>query len=125
MSVRLYVGNLPYRTTAHDLATACAELAPVQSVYLPIDKETGRPRGFGFVEVADDAQAERLLLGLNGHALQGRELVVHPARPREVHPQRPRDEHPSHGSAMRGGRHGTGRHGGGNHPGGRSHPAGR
>lgn len=115
MSVRLYVGNVPYRVTAHELAEACAELAPVQSIYLPIDRDTGRPRGFGFVEVADETEAERLLRGLNGHTLQGRELVVHPARPREQHPPRPRDGHPSHGSANRGGRHGGGSHPSGSH----------
>jgi cold-inducible RNA-binding protein len=106
MSVRLYIGNVPYKLTADELAAACSALAPVQSIYLPIDKDTGRPRGFGFVEVADEAEADRLMNGLNGQALLGRELVVHPARPREDHPQRPRDGHPSHGSAGRGGRHG-------------------
>ena len=114
MSVRLYIGNVPYKLTAHELAAACAQLAPVQSIYLPIDKETGRPRGFGFVEVADETEADRLIQGLNGQPVMGRELVVHPARPREDHPQRQRDGHPSHGTAQRGGRHGsdgrTGRH---------------
>jgi cold-inducible RNA-binding protein len=79
MSVRLYIGNVPYRVTPHELAAACAEVVPVQSVYLPIDKESGRPRGFGFVEVADEADADRLMAGLNGQPLQGRALVVHPA----------------------------------------------
>ena len=106
MPVRLYIGNVPYGVTAHELAAACAEVVPVQSIYLPIDKETGRGRGFGFVEVADEAQADRLMTQLNGQALKGRELVVHPARPREEHPQRSRDSHPSHGSAGRRGSRG-------------------
>jgi RNA recognition motif-containing protein len=108
MPVRLYIGNVTYRVTAQELAAACAAVAPVQSIYLPFDKETGRPRGFGFVEVADEIEAERLMAQLNGLALQGRELVVHPARPREEHPQRTRDNHPSHGSAGRSGSHGGG-----------------
>ena len=108
MPIRLYIGNVPYRVTADELAAACAEIVPVQSIYLPIHKESGRPRGFGFVEVENEVQADRLLERLNGRALQGRELVVHHARPREDHPQRPRDGHPSHGPAGRSGSHGGG-----------------
>lgn len=102
---RYFVSSIQITRRQPDVATACSEVVPVQSIYSPIDKETGRPRGFGFEEAADEIQADRLMAQLNRQALQGRELVVHPARPREDHPQRSRDTHPSHGSAGRSGNH--------------------
>ncbi len=103
MSVRLYVGNLSFRLTADEVGAAFARVVPVESVYLPVDRQTGRPRGYGFVEVAEGADAESAIDALNGQALLGRPIVVHHARPRQPHgyTDRARDEHPSHGRGLR------------------------
>ena len=103
MSVRLYVGNLSFRLTADEVGAAFARVVPIASVYLPVDRQTGRPRGYGFVELAEGADAESAIVALNGQPLLGRPIVVHPARPRQPHAfaDRRRDEHPSHGRGPR------------------------
>jgi RNA recognition motif-containing protein len=81
MSKNLYVGNLPFSTTADDLREAFGEYGTVTSASVVMDRETGRSRGFGFVEMADGAEAA--ITALNGTQFQGRSLTVNEARPRE------------------------------------------
>ncbi len=83
MSVRLFVGNLPYETTEAEVAELFAAGGTAVSVRLPVDQETGRPRGFAFVEFSDPAQAEEAVRRLNQQVFKGRPLVVNQARPRE------------------------------------------
>src|SRR5688572_24896588 len=85
MSKNLYVGNLSFQTTADDLREAFGRFGAVQSAQVVADRETGRSRGFGFVEMADGA--EEAIAGLNGVELQGRTLTVNEARPREDRPR--------------------------------------
>jgi RNA recognition motif-containing protein len=79
----LFVGNLSYSTTEADLRTYFGSVAPPSQVVLPVDRETGRPRGFAFVEYQDRAHAERAIQQFNGQAFNGRPLAVSEARPRE------------------------------------------
>jgi len=79
----LYVGNLPWSTTEDELAQAFAPHAEVKSCRIITDRETGRSRGFGFVEVNDE-DAERAIAAMNGTQLSGRDLVVNEARPRQA-----------------------------------------
>ncbi|HMO54613.1 MAG TPA: RNA-binding protein [Tepidiformaceae bacterium] len=81
--MKLYVGNLSYDTTDNDLATAFGAHGELRSAQVVMDRETGRSRGFGFVEMEDRAQAEAAISALNGQQLQGRTLVVNEAKPRE------------------------------------------
>ena len=83
MSKRLYVGNLAFSSTDHDIRSAFQEHGTVESVHLVTDRDTGQSRGFGFVEMADAAEAEQAIGALNGADLDGRALVVNEARPRE------------------------------------------
>lgn len=83
MAVRLFVGNLSYATTEADLRAYFGTVAPPSQVVLPVDRETGRPRGFAFVEYADRAQAEQAIQKFNGQAFNGRPLAVSEARARE------------------------------------------
>ena len=81
--MNIYVGNLSFDTTERDLETAFAGYGEVQSARLATDRDTNRPRGFGFVEMANQTEAESAIAGLNGKELQGRTLTVNEARPRE------------------------------------------
>jgi len=83
LAVRLFVGNLSYATTEADLRTYFATVAPPSQVVLPVDRETGRPRGFAFVEFLDRAQAEQAIQKFNGQPFNGRPLAVSEARARE------------------------------------------
>ena len=83
MAVRLFVGNLSYSTTEADLRTYFGSVAPPSQVVLPVDRETGRPRGFAFVEFAERAHAEEAIQRFNGQAFNGRPLAVSEARARE------------------------------------------
>ncbi|OFV90496.1 MAG: hypothetical protein A3G76_02270 [Acidobacteria bacterium RIFCSPLOWO2_12_FULL_65_11] len=83
MAVRLFVGNLSYGTTEADLRTYFGTVAPPSQVVLPVDRETGRPRGFAFVEFQDRAHAERAIQQFNGQIFAGRPLAVSEARARE------------------------------------------
>ncbi|MDP2857229.1 MAG: RNA-binding protein [Bacillota bacterium] len=78
----LYVGNLPWATTEDELAKAFAEFVEVKGCRIITDRETGRSRGFGFVEV-DEVDAEKAVQSMNGNALSGREILVNEARPRQ------------------------------------------
>ena len=79
---KLYVGNLSFDTTESDLRSAFSAHGAVESVNMITDRETGRPRGFAFVEMASDADAQTALDSLNGQDLQGRTLNVNVAKPR-------------------------------------------
>jgi len=79
----LFVGNLAYSTTEADLRTYFGEVAPPSQVVLPVDRETGRPRGFAFVEFMDRAHAEQAIQRFHGQVFNGRPLAVSEARARE------------------------------------------
>ena len=83
MAVRLFVGNLSYSTTEADLRTYFGGIAPPSQVVLPVDRETGRPRGFAFVEFQDRAHAENAIQKFNGVIFNGRPLAVSEARARD------------------------------------------
>lgn len=81
--MKLYVGNLPFSTTENDLRELFEQHGEVSSATLVMDRETGRPRGFGFVEFTNDDDARAAINALSGHSLDGRDLTVNEARPRE------------------------------------------
>ncbi len=83
MAVRLFVGNLSYATTEADLRAYFGTIAPPSQVVLPVDRETGRPRGFAFVEFPERSQAEQAIQKFNGQVFNGRPLAVSEARARE------------------------------------------
>jgi len=83
LAVRLFVGNLSYSTTEADLRTHFGAVAPPSQVVLPVDRETGRPRGFAFVEFIDRTHAETAIERFNGQMFNGRPLAVSEARARE------------------------------------------
>ncbi|WP_278286756.1 RNA recognition motif domain-containing protein [Tepidiforma thermophila] len=85
--MKLYIGNLSYETTDADLQAAFAAHGEVRSAQVVTDRDTGRSRGFGFVEMDDRAQAEAAINALNGSQLRGRTLIVNEARPREDRPR--------------------------------------
>ncbi len=89
MAVRLFVGNLPYGTTEAELRSHFGTVAPPSQVVLPVDRETGRPRGFAFVEFLDRAHAEQAIQQFNGQAFNGRPMAVSEARAREDRGPRP------------------------------------
>ena len=86
MGNKLYVGNLAYSVRDDDLQQAFAQFGTVSSAKVMMDRDTGRSKGFGFVEMGSDAEAQSAINGMNGQALDGRALVVNEARPREVRP---------------------------------------
>ncbi|MEH2289437.1 RNA recognition motif domain-containing protein [Nostoc sp.] len=79
----IYVGNLSYQVTEDDLKQAFAEYGTVNRVQLPTDRETGRPRGFAFVEMESDTQEQAAIDALDGAEWMGRDLKVNKAKPRE------------------------------------------
>src|SRR3954447_6910334 len=83
MSNKLFVGNLSFNTTENDLQDAFAAHGPVNEVNIMMDRTTGRPRGFGFVTMGSKEAAEAAVNALNGQPLDGRNLTVNEARPRE------------------------------------------
>jgi len=86
MPVRLFVGNLSYDTTEAELRQHFGSMGQVSYCYLPADRETGRPRGFAFVEYTDDAAAHEAISRLNNQTFRGRPLAVKEAQPRESRP---------------------------------------
>jgi cold-inducible RNA-binding protein len=81
--MKLYVGNLPFSTTNQDLNDLFGEIGAVESCNVIEDRETGRSRGFGFVEMANKEDGERAIAELNGKEVNGRELKVNEAKPQE------------------------------------------
>ena len=86
MGNKLYVGNLAYSVRDDDLQQAFAQFGTVSSAKVMMDRDTGRSKGFGFVEMGSDAEAQSAINGMNGQAIDGRALVVNEARPREDRP---------------------------------------
>lgn len=88
MGNKLYVGNLPYSVRDSDLAQAFGQFGSVTSAKVMMERDTGRSKGFGFVEMGSDAEAQAAIQGMNGQALGGRNVVVNEARPMEPRPPR-------------------------------------
>lgn len=86
MGNKLYVGNLAYSVRDDSLEQAFGAFGAVTSAKVMMDRDTGRSKGFGFVEMGSDAEAQAAISGMNGQALEGRPLVVNEARPREERP---------------------------------------
>lgn len=86
--MKLYVGNLSYSVNEEDLRTAFGQYGTLDSVDVILDRNTGRSKGFAFVQMSNDAEAKAAIEGLNGKDLDGRSLNVSEARPREERPQR-------------------------------------
>jgi len=105
MGNKLYVGNLAYSVRDDSLEQAFAAFGTVTSAKVMMDRETGRSKGFGFVEMSNDAEAQAAINGMNGQPLEGRPIVVNPARPRE--------DRPGGGGGFRSGGGGGGYGGGG------------
>jgi RNA recognition motif-containing protein len=87
----IYVGNISYQVNQEDLSQVFAEYGTVKQVQIPTDRETGRPRGFGFVEMSTDAEEVAAIEALDGAEWMGRELKVNKARPREERKPNNRD----------------------------------
>jgi len=88
MGNKLYVGNLPYSVRDEDLNQAFGAYGSVNSAKVMMERDTGRSKGFGFVEMGSDAEAQAAIEGMNGQSLGGRSLVVNEARPMEPRPPR-------------------------------------
>jgi len=110
MGKKLYVGNLSYNVDSSELEQMFAPHGQVVSAQIINDRDTGRSKGFGFVEMANDNEAEAAIAALNGHEHEGRALTVNEARPRE---ERPRGGGGGYGGGGGGGRGGYGGGGGG------------
>ena len=108
MGNKLYVGNLPYTVRDEDLQQAFGAFGSVNSAKVMMERDTGRSKGFGFVEMGSDAEAQSAIEGMNGQSLGGRSLVVNEARPMEARPPRS-----GGGGFGGGGRSGGGGFGGG------------
>ena len=116
MGNKLYVGNLPYSVRDDDLQQAFGQFGTVTSAKVMMERDTGRSKGFGFVEMGSDAEAQAAINGMNGQPLSGRSLVVNEARPMEPRP--PRSGGYGGGSGGGGGYGGGRREGGGGYGGG-------
>jgi RNA recognition motif-containing protein len=110
MSVKLYVGNLSFQTTQQDLEELFGQIGQVESVSIVTDRDTGQPRGFAFVEMSGNAEAQAAIQNLDGREVDGRALKVNEARPKE--------DRGGRGGGGRGGFGGGGRGGGGRSGGG-------
>ena len=84
MGSKLYVGNLPYSFSDSDMQQAFGQFGSVSSAKVMTDRDTGRSKGFGFVEMGSDAEAQAAIKGMNGQNMGGRDLVVNEARPMEA-----------------------------------------
>jgi RNA recognition motif. (a.k.a. RRM, RBD, or RNP domain) len=88
MGNKLYVGNLPYSVRDSDLEQSFGQFGAVTSAKVMMERDTGRSKGFGFVEMGSDAEAQAAIAGMNGQSLGGRSCVVNEARPMEARPPR-------------------------------------
>src|SRR5437773_5281584 len=104
MAKKIYVGNLSFQTTDADLKDMFSELGQVESVQIITDRDTGRSKGFGFVEMSDDEAAEKAITRFNGQEVNGRAMIVNEARPMQKRDFRSRGA----GGAGVGGRGGRG-----------------
>ena len=86
--MKLYVGNMSFDSSEAELRKAFEAFGQVDSVTIIMDRDTGRPKGFGFVEMSNDAEAKKAIEGLNGKDFMGRSLNVNEARPRTDGPRR-------------------------------------
>lgn len=111
--LNLYVGNLPYSMNDQELNDLFSQVGDVQSARVMSDRETGRSRGFGFVEMADDDAGREAIEKLNGQDCDGRALVVNEARPREERPRGGGGGYGGGGGGRSGGGYGGGGGGGG------------
>lgn len=116
MGNKLYVGNLPYSFRDDDMHQAFSAYGSINSAKVMMERDTGRSKGFGFVEMGNDAEAQAAIAGMNGHSVGGRALVVNEARPME--PRAPRSG--GYGGGGGGGGYGGGGGGGGYGGGGNS-----
>ena len=113
MGNKLYVGNLPYSVRDQDLEQAFSQFGAVTSAKVMMERDTGRSKGFGFVEMGSDAEAQEAINGMNGQSLGGRSIVVNEARPMEARPPRSGGGFGGGGGGGGGGGYGGGRSGGG------------
>ena len=120
MGNKLYVGNLPYSVRDNDLEQSFGQYGAVTSAKVMMERDTGRSKGFGFVEMGSDAEAQAAIAGMNGQSLGGRSLVVNEARPMEARPPRT-----GGGGGYGGGGGGYGGGGGGRREGGGGYGGGR
>ena len=118
MGNKLYVGNLPYSFRDEDLQQAFAAHGTVSSAKVMMERDTGRSKGFGFVEMGSDAEAQAAISGMNGQQYGGRGLVVNEARPMEARPPRSGGFGGGGGAGGGGGGYGGGGGGGGSRSGG-------
>ena len=118
MGNKLYVGNLPYSFRDEDLQQAFAAHGTVSSAKVMMERDTGRSKGFGFVEMGSDAEAQAAIGGMNGQQYGGRGLVVNEARPMEARPPRSGGFGGGGGTGGGGGGYGGGGGGGGSRSGG-------
>jgi len=81
MATKLYIGSLPFATTQDELSAMFSQAGTVSSATIITDKMTGRSRGFGFVEMSTDEEAQKAIEMFNGHEMEGRKLIVNEARP--------------------------------------------
>ena len=88
--MKIYVGNMPYSVTSEALSDMFKEYGGVDEATVIMDRETGRAKGFGFVDMPNNSDADRAIKGLNGTQLEGRALTVNQARPRESRPREDR-----------------------------------
>ncbi len=114
MGNKLYVGNLPYSVRDEDLQQSFGQFGAVTSAKVMMERDTGRSKGFGFVEMGSDAEAQAAIAGMNGQPLGGRSVVVNEARPMEARPPRSGGGFGGGGGGYGGGdRSGGGGYGGG------------
>jgi hypothetical protein len=125
MGNKLYVGNLPYSVRDGDLEQAFGQFGAVTSAKVMMERDTGRSKGFGFVEMGSDAEAQAAINGMNGQPLGGRSIVVNEARPMEPRPPRSGGFGGGGGGYGGGGRSGGGGYGGGREGGGGGYGGGR
>ncbi|MBA3594642.1 MAG: RNA-binding protein [Polaromonas sp.] len=118
MGNKLYVGNLPYSVRDEDLQQSFGQFGAVTSAKVMMERDTGRSKGFGFVEMGSDAEAQAAIAGMNGQPLGGRSVVVNEARPMEARPPRSGGFGGGGGGYGGGGGSGGGYGGGGNGGGG-------
>ena len=116
MGNKLYVGNLPYTVRDEDLQQSFGEFGSITSAKVMMERDTGRSKGFGFVEMGNDAEAQAAIAGMNGQSLGGRSITVNEARPMEARP--PRTGGFGGGGGYGGGGGGGDRSGGGGYGGG-------